>query len=57
MIKKLHFLLLIAPVFIAACGGEESVRREKSEADLKHSSELNVQLAVGYIKRDQLEVA
>lgn len=57
MIKKLHFLLLIAPVLITACGGEESVRREKSEEDLKRASELNVQLGVGYIKRDQLEVA
>lgn len=57
MIKKLHFLLLIAPVLITACGGGESVRREKSEEDLKRASELNVQLGVGYIKRDQLEVA
>ena len=57
MIKKLHFLLLIASVLITACGGEERVRRDKSEADLKRASELNVQLGVGYIKRGQLEVA
>ena len=57
MIKKLHFLLLIASVLITACGGEERVRRAKSETDLKSASELNVQLGVGYLKREQYEVA
>ena len=57
MIKKLHFLLLITSVFMTACGGDGSVKRERDEADLKRSSELNVQMGVGYIKRGQLEVA
>lgn len=58
MIKKLHALLLIASVLIASCASNEQNRKDdKDEKDLKHASGLNVQLAVGYLQRDQFEVA
>jgi type IV pilus assembly protein PilF len=57
MIKKLHFVLLITSFLLTACGGGETVKETRDETDLRHASELNVQLAVGYLKRDQYEVA
>lgn len=57
MIKKLHFLLLIASVFMTSCGGVGSVREARDEANMKRASGFNVQLAVGYLQRGQLEVA
>lgn len=57
MIKKYYFLLLIASVLVTACGGPESVKEAKDEANLKQASVLNTQLGVGYLKRKQYEVA
>jgi type IV pilus assembly protein PilF len=58
MIKKLHFLLLVASVFMVACtGGQENLKEKKNARDLKRASEINVQLAVGYLKREQYKVS
>jgi len=57
MIKKCHFLLLMVSILVTACGGAESIREAKTEADLKEASVLNVQMGVGYLQRGQYEVA
>ncbi len=57
MIKKCHFLLLITLVLVSACGGPGNLQEDRDEADMKQASVLNTQLAVGYLKRDQYEVA
>jgi type IV pilus assembly protein PilF len=58
MIKKLHVLLLIASLILVACASDEqNLKDEKNEKDMKHASGLNVQLAVGYLQREQFDVA
>lgn len=58
MIKKLHILLLLVAVLMSACmSGPDKRKQDKDNVDLKHSSTLNVQLAVGYLKRDQYEIS
>lgn len=56
----LRVILIITITGLAACSGkDEVVKRERKtfKADLKEASALNVQLAIGYIDRDQLAVA
>ncbi|MDH5484958.1 MAG: type IV pilus biogenesis/stability protein PilW [Gammaproteobacteria bacterium] len=51
-------VLLLALVSLVACsGGSSSVRKSKKQGDSKHAAEVNVQLAIGYIKRGQMDVA
>lgn len=58
MIKKLHFLLLIASVLVTACvGSGEYVREERKKENLKNASKINVQLGAGYLKRGQYKVS
>lgn len=58
MINKLHFLLLSVSIAVTACStGQQRVQQNKDDADLKHASNLNVQLAVGYLKRQQYEIS
>ena len=50
--------LLSVLLILSACSSkEETVKKQKSEPDLKQAATLNVQLALGYIQRDQLGVA
>jgi len=57
--NKLAFLFLI--VLLASCSSQPSKQGQgggqDQEPDLKEASKLNVQLAVGYIKRNELDVA
>jgi len=53
---------LILFVLVASCGGSQSTRpakpqQEESAPDLKQAAKLNVQLAIGYLKRNDLETA
>lgn len=50
-------LLLSMILMVQACGNNQSTQRPASDAGLKTASETNVQLAVGYIKRQQYDVA
>lgn len=51
-------VLLLALVSLVACsGGNTSVKKTKKQGDSKHAAEVNVQLAIGYIKRGQMDVA
>lgn len=56
MMKKLHFLLLVTPLVLVACTGQENVR-DMSPSDNKAAAITNVKLGVGYIKRGMPEVA
>lgn len=57
MINRLHVLLL-ASIFLSACANQPgTTRQERADGDLRDASELNVQLAVGYLKRKQYEVS
>ena len=56
----LRAIIIITITGLAACSSKEEVvkpERKLSQPDLKHASELNVQLALGYIEREQLAVA
>jgi len=55
----LRIILIITITGLTACSSKEEVVVEKkvSEPDLIQASTLNVQLALGYIKQDQLGVA
>ncbi len=56
IIKILALLMLAAS--ITACGNNQSTQRKSSSLeDLKSASDTNVELAIGYIKRQQYEVA
>lgn len=58
MITKLHSLLLLVSVLMISCTShQELVQKEKDDADLEHAAALNVQLAVGYLKREQYEIS
>jgi type IV pilus assembly protein PilF len=54
---KLFPLLLIA--FLVSCGGSQPTKQKPQEEgpDLKQAAKLNVQLAIGYIKRNNMETA
>jgi type IV pilus assembly protein PilF len=51
------FLLSILLVTLAACSTTSTTTVDKQEENLVEASKLNVDLALGYIKRDQLAVA
>jgi type IV pilus assembly protein PilF len=55
----IRIILIITITGLAACSGKQEVVKEKkiSEPDLEQASALNVQLALGYIEREQLGVA
>lgn len=54
----LRTCLLVCMVALSACSGkEDTVRKQPQEPDLEQASKLNVQLALGYLQREQLEVA
>lgn len=59
IIKKIgRFILLLLFLTLAACGGQPTKpQKVQTGPDLKQASKLNVQLAVGYIKRNQMEDA
>ncbi|MGB5397238.1 MAG: type IV pilus biogenesis/stability protein PilW [Gammaproteobacteria bacterium] len=58
IIKKFVQLILISSiVFLASCSNQSDSTRPSEGADYKQAAELNVQLAIGYIQRDQLEAA
>ena len=51
-------VMLGSLLLLASCASDTTnVRKSTSEADLRSASEVNVQLAVGYIKREQYQVA
>lgn len=51
-------VLITALAWLSACGNNQSSQRKSSPvADLKTASEVNVQLAVGYLQRQQYDVA
>ena len=50
--------LLSVLLMLSACSGkDDSVKKAAPEPDLEQASALNVQLALGYIQREQLGVA
>jgi type IV pilus assembly protein PilF len=50
--------LLLCLAMMAACSGkEDTTRQQNAGPDLAEASTLNIQLALGYIQRNQLEVA
>ena len=56
----LRAIIIITVTGLAACASTEEVvkpERQVSEPDLEQASDLNVQLALGYIERRQLGVA
>ncbi len=55
----IRIILIITITGLSACSGKQEVVKEKkiSEPDLEQASALNVQLALGYIEREQLGVA
>lgn len=58
MINKLHILLISVLITLTACStGQERVQQDRDDDDLKRASSLNVQLAVGYLKRQQYETS
>jgi type IV pilus assembly protein PilF len=60
-IKKImnKLVLLFLVVLLASCSSQPQKQGQSQEQgpDLKEASKLNVQLAVGYIKRDELDIA
>ncbi len=56
---KSGLLFLVIAFILVGCGGSDHVKREKAdeEKELKQASMTNVQLAVGYLKRSEYEVA
>jgi len=54
-----RILVLLAVMTLVACGsmGETRVVKAPDEADLKQAAALNVELGVGYIKRQQYKAA
>jgi len=54
-----RIILIITITGLSACSSKQEIVVEKTvqEPDLVQASELNVQLALGYIERDQLNVA
>ncbi len=58
IIKKIgQLILLLLFLTLVACGGQPTKVQKQEGPDLKQASKLNVQLAVGYIKRNQMEAA
>ena len=58
IIKRVVQLILLSTVFaLASCGNQRESTRQSDGPDFKQAAELNVQLAIGYIQRDQLEAA
>ena len=55
IMNKLVFLFLIA--LLASCSNQPQKQGQEQGPDLKEASKLNVELAVGYIKRNDLDVA
>jgi type IV pilus assembly protein PilF len=55
----IRIILIITITGLSACSGKQDVVKEKkiSEPDLEQASALNVQLALGYIEREQLGIA
>jgi type IV pilus assembly protein PilF len=55
----IRIILIITITGLSACSSKQEVVKEKkiSEPDLEQASALNVQLALGYIEREQLGVA
>jgi type IV pilus assembly protein PilF len=52
-----RFLMSTLLVTLAACTTTSTTKVDKQEANLIEASKVNVELALGYIKRDQLGVA
>ena len=57
VLKHLVMLLLVLGLVSACANDNRAVRKSTSPADLRSASAVNVQLAVGYIKRQQYDVA
>ena len=55
----IRIILIITITGLSACSGKQEVVKERkiSEPDLEQASALNVQLALGYIEREQLGIA
>lgn len=55
----IRIILIITITGLSACSGKQEAVKEKkiSEPDLEQASALNVQLALGYIEREQLGIA
>lgn len=55
---RLHLILFLSVLFLGACSTTSSYNNnESSQKSLDEASAMNVQLAVGYIHRQQYEVA
>lgn len=55
---RLHTILIFSVVFLSACSTTSTYnKKETSQKSLDEASKTNVQLAVGYIRREQYEVA
>lgn len=52
-----HGILALLLVLITACGGTSNTKPTEKERQTKESAVINVQLASGYIRRGDLEVA
>ena len=59
MKQLIRIILIITITGISACSTKDEmvVDRKVTEPDLKQAAVLNVQLAIGYIERDQLGIA
>ena len=55
----IRIILIITITGLSACSSKQEVVKEKkiSEPDMEQASALNVQLALGYIEREQLGIA
>lgn len=50
-------IILTITIFIASCGGGDTVKKGRKGPDLKRAAKLNVQIASGFIKQGKLEFA
>jgi len=57
IMNKLVFLFFVALLASCSTQSQKQSQSEEQGPDLKEASKLNVQLAVGYIKRNELDVA
>ena len=52
-----HIITIILAIFLTACGGSSTVKKDTQGTNYKEAAKINVQLASGYIQRGQLEIA
>ncbi|HEY9050975.1 MAG TPA: type IV pilus biogenesis/stability protein PilW [Gammaproteobacteria bacterium] len=50
-------ITIMLAMFLTACGGSSTVKKDTKGTNYKEAAKINVQLASGYIQRGQLEIA